>query len=163
MTREAQITDVPQIIRLAEGYEDKLMPYIYQDWTVVKYFDAFWVTPSEGSIKGAIHCCFPNSDRDAEFLHDVKGVPLEIVKEFQNSTNQDIFLSHIICPGKGSFGQIVRHLKTISDSLYCFLSIKSPALNSYIRHGFDFSLDNPIDIWNPYKNDYSKCVFGIWK
>jgi len=160
MPREARITDVPQIINLAEGYESRLMPYIYQDWTVVKYFDAFWVTPSEGPIQGAIHCCYPNNDRDAEFLHDVKGVPLEIVKEFQNIASNGIFLSHIICPGKGTFGQIVRHLKTVSDCLYCYLSIKSPAFESYKRHGFKFSSSKKI--WNPYKNGYSECSLGIW-
>jgi len=159
--RQARITDVPQIVGLAEGYEDKLMPYIYQDWTVVKYFDAFWVTPDEGPIKGAVHCCYPGNDRDAEFLHDVKCVPLSIVKRFQSVESKDIFLSHIICPGKGTFGQIVRHLKTISDSLYCYLSINSPAFESYIRHGFEFKYTEII--WNPYKKDYSEFSLGIWR
>jgi len=158
--REAVESDVPKIVDLATGYEDKLMPYIYDEEAVGLYIDSFWLAEVELSLQGAVHCAYPSSLRDLSFLEDTKLVPEDVIIDF-SKRKSDIFLCHIICPGKGSFGYIVRHLKTVSDSLHCFLSVRSAAFPSYERHNFKFG--HPIQIWNPYKEDFSTFRYGVWR
>jgi len=115
------------------------------------------VAQDRKKLVGAIHCAYPSSEIDLDFLRRVKLVPLSIVKEFE-VLEDAIFLGHIVCPGRGSFGDIVRSLKLVSYKLFCFLSVNSPAFNSYTRHGFEF--EEEVVIWNEYKNDYSTFRYG---
>ena len=158
--REAKKSDVPEIVDLAFGFEDKLMPYIYDEEAVRSYIESFWLAELKYKLQGAIHCAYPDNVHDLAFLEDTKLVPEDIITDFSKKKG-DIFLCHIICPGKGSFGHIVRHLKAVSDSLHCFLSVKSAAFPSYERHDFKFGY--PIQIWNHYKEDFSTFRYGVWR
>ena len=162
LVRVALPTDIQAVMQLANGYEDRLMPYIYDARIMEKFITHFWVAQSGSSDKlsGAIHCAYPNNELSYYFLTRIKLVPDKLAKSFSTSSNE-IFLGHIVCPGKGSFGNIVRALKLVGARLHCYLSVKSPAFSSYTRHGFRF--EEPEEIWNSYKGSTSLFSHGVWE
>jgi len=158
--RRAKTEDIPSIVYLAKPYVGQLMPYIHDLVEVEKYIESFYVAYDSRGIVGALHCSLPTLDRDIQFLLDVKLVPDSIIEDFSTGKGSQLFISHVVCPGRGSFGTIIRSLKKDYTDLLCFLSVNSPAMPSYRRHGFWFTATIPI--YNKYKKGTSDCQLGYW-
>jgi len=153
---------------LASPFKKKLMPYIFQEDEVLKYLenDSFFfaLKPSDEYFKriaGYLHICEANNPVDINFMLDVRLIPSWCVEIFRNFENY-VFMTHAICPSRGSFGFLIESLKERYDGIMCFTSINSPGLPGQKRHGIKFN-EATFTMYNPYKGADSTFVWGVWK
>jgi len=178
--REAKLSDASEIVGLAWGYNEFLMPYVLNEFVVRNYIDQFMVAedvvhnPSPHyEVGGAVHYIDsstipkdvseigPKLDKILCFLLHIKQVPLDITHQFIKANFNTAFLCQIVCPGKGSFYAILEELKSRYDELWCWMSEVGPSYESYVRYGFNFVERRPF--WNVYKCDYSTFALCKWK
>ena len=175
--RKAKLGDAKDIVRLARGSNEFLMPYVLNEFVVNNYLSQFLVAekivyePIRFELGGAVHYISNPSlgndevgilefDKTNCFLYYVKQVPEDIIEKFVRSRSKVAFLGQIVCPGKGSFYSILEELKSQYNELWCWMSIVGPSYKSYERYGFKFSEQR--EFWNAYKCDYSTFVLGKW-
>jgi len=176
--RKATERDIPEIVELGKCYATRVNPYVLNPTQIKAYLDEWLVAEGEYiiippsliarnivKIGGSVHITTSEGlmwARNEAYLLHVKLVPPEIVRQFHGSGS--VFISHITCPGKGSFRAIIEYLKAIYPEIWCFVSNDSKSPYSYYRDkiGFVFTKDEYTGM-NPYKGDYSHYVWGKLK